>query len=121
MKHSILLISILLAIFISPSSAQNTIDSPVLQPDIDTTFVVYLGTYKKAKSFEVKDVPYELVELRDACGKYLYFYGKFKTKCDALHAQNIIYLAGYAKSKIRNYVDYKNNPDVSTYAQVCSR
>ncbi len=87
----------------------------------DTSYVVYLGTFSKQKTFEYRDVPYALVEIEKPDGRFMYFFGKFQTVCDATRAQNLLYLAGLPKkkSKIKEYIDFKENPDVDTYAQVC--
>jgi hypothetical protein len=106
----------LATLFLTPSLTAQTTSDPVLT---DTSYVVFLGKYKHKQSFEFRDVPYELVELENNNGSYIYFFGKFKTKCDATHAKNTVYLAGVEKSKVRQYIDYVDNTSVQLYACVC--
>ena len=102
----------------SSSSVAQT-DSEFSLYQVDTSYVVYVGTFKNPRTFDMRDVPYQLVDLTDEKGRHMYFFGKFKTQCDAEYAQTLVYLAGLQKTKVRAYVDYKDNPDVAMYAHVC--
>ncbi len=121
----ILTLSILLALFLPfhTTAQDRNHDYIEFLDQTDTSYVVYLGTFSKQKTFEYRDVPYALVELENEDGKFMYFFGKFATVCDATRAQNLLYLAGLPKkkSKIKQYIDFKENPDVETYAQACDK
>jgi hypothetical protein len=88
--------------------------------EVDTTYIVYLGEFKSDKSIDTKEIPYELVKIKTTDKKQMYFFGKFKTACDAEHVCLLAELNGIKKAKVYPYVDYKYNENQKTYDMVCS-
>lgn len=121
MKRQLLLFALLTTLAFPSLSQSSDYSLDGIPIEVDTSYVVYLGSFKKQKTFEQKDVPYKLVELKRPDGKFMYFFGKFETECDATHVQNLAYLCGYKKTQVREYVDYVENGDVQVYAHVCSK